>query len=123
GGGRSGRGDGNDGSGSGVNNGSGSGVNDYSGSGVNDGSGMVEGCGYRARWKGKRVEDATTVEQEKRKANHPSVMALGSHKNRGRSERRCHMKVEQAFLVYKLELVVTPDKAFMMWNSNQLFVS
>ncbi|GKC71760.1 hypothetical protein Tco_1117643 [Tanacetum coccineum] len=51
GGGRSGRGDGNDGSGSGVNDGSGSGVNDGSGSGVNDGSGRGGG---RAGGRGKR---------------------------------------------------------------------
>ncbi|GJT02229.1 hypothetical protein Tco_0823398 [Tanacetum coccineum] len=54
GGGRSGRGDGNDGSGSGVNNGSGSGVNDYSGSGVNDGSGSGRRGGDRAGGRGKR---------------------------------------------------------------------
>ncbi|GKC21041.1 hypothetical protein Tco_1023191 [Tanacetum coccineum] len=56
GGGRSVRGDGNDGSGSGsgVNDGSGSGVNDGSGSGVNDGSGSGGRGGGRASRRGKR---------------------------------------------------------------------
>ncbi|GJY15938.1 hypothetical protein Tco_0386360 [Tanacetum coccineum] len=56
GGGRSGRGDGNDGSGSsgGVNDGSGSGVNDCSRSGVNDGSGSGGRGGGRAGGRGKR---------------------------------------------------------------------
>ncbi|GJR75240.1 hypothetical protein Tco_0087605 [Tanacetum coccineum] len=53
-GGRSGRGDGIDGSGSGVNDDTGSGVNDGSGSGVNDGSGSGGRGGERVSGRGKR---------------------------------------------------------------------
>ncbi|GJT08715.1 hypothetical protein Tco_0843177 [Tanacetum coccineum] len=120
GGGRSSRGVGNDGSGSGsgVNNGSGSGVKDGNGSGVNDGSesggrggGRAGGrVGGRAGGRGKSlavdkgkakasVEDGHAT-KKKRGRPPSSVDGIGIyHKNRGRSERIANMKLNKPFSV------------------------
>nr|GEZ66680.1 leucine-rich repeat-containing protein [Tanacetum cinerariifolium] len=61
---RSGRDDGNDGSGSGVNDGSGSGVNDGSGSGVNDGSGSGGRGGDKGGGRGRAIKVILSIPRD-----------------------------------------------------------